>query len=225
VILDPSKPLIISAWGRMGSGKSTFNRRIYASWPHDKICIDVNGDADPGPDAERISAPLPSRFPAAPAGLPGALRRGPRNLHFRADTGSPTYSDDLDRAVGLGLFPQDDPALVWAGEVAEFMPSAQGTRPHMRRALHQNRHYHVTMLFDGPRPVNVDPLVLAQSDLVAIYHLPNPDDRERVAKSIGYPADRFHREHEETLRRGPYWFLLWDAATHQLYRLPPLPQD
>lgn len=31
--------------------------------------------------------------------------------------------------------------------------------------------------------MNVNPLVLAQSDLVAIYHLPNPDDRERVAKT------------------------------------------
>jgi len=95
----------------------------------------------------------------------------------------------------------------------------------MRRLLMQNRHYRATALFDGPRPVNVNPLVLAQSDLVAVYHLPNPDDRERVAKSIGYPVDRFNTEHEAMLRRGPYWFLLWVAGEHQLYRCAPLPLD
>ena len=105
------------------------------------------------------------------------------------------------------------------------MPGAQATRPHMRRLLMQSRHYRATALFDGPRPVNVNPLVLAQSDLVAVYHLPNPDDRERVAKSIGYPTDRFNTEHEAMLRRGPYWFLLWVAGEHQLYRCAPLPLD
>lgn len=223
--IDPTKPSIISAWGRKGSGKSTFNRRLYASWPWDKLCVDVNGDADPGPDAVRISAPLPSRFPTAPPGLPGTPRPGPQNLHYRADPGSPTYTDDLDRAVGMVLNPQDRPALGWFGEVGEFMPSAQRTGPHMRRLLQQNRHYLATGLFDGPRPVNVNPLVLAQSDLVAVYLLPNPDDRERIAKTIGYPVDRFHAECEATYRRGPYWFLLWHSAEHQLYRCAPLPTD
>ena len=225
VQIDPARPIIVSAWGRKGSGKSTFNRRLYWSWPHDKVCIDVNGDADPGPDAERITLPLPERFPAEPAAMLGTPRRGPRNLHFRADPGSATYDDDLDRGVGLALFPQDHRTLVWAGEVGEFMPTAQGTRPHMRRLLQQNRHYRASALFDGPRPVHVNPLVLAQSDLVAVYHLPNPDDRERIAKTIGYPAARFHDECEETFRRGPYWFLLWVAEAHALYRCPPLPQD
>lgn len=223
--LDPTKPMIISAWGRKGSGKSTFNRRIYASWPYDKLCVDVNGDADPGPDAERITLPLPAAFPAPPTGLPGAPRPRYRNLHFRADPGSATYDDDLDRAVGLALFPQRQRALVWAGEVGEFFPNATSTKPHMRRLLQQNRHYSATALFDGPRPVNVNPLVIGQSDIVAIYHLPNPADRERIADTIGYPKTRFHEECETTFRRGPYWYLLWVAGEHQLYRCAPLPND
>lgn len=223
VVIDPARPMIISAWGRKGSGKSTFNRRLYESWPWDKIAIDVNGDADPGPDAERIGLPLPSRFPDAPAGVLGEGPRRPRNLHFRADPGSPTYDEDLDRAVGMALFPQQRRTLVWAGEVGEFMPSAHSTGPHMRRLLQQNRHYHATALFDGPRPAHVNPLVIGQSDLVAVYHLPNPDDRERIAKTIGYPAARFHEECETTFRRGKYWFLLWVAEEHQLFRCPPLP--
>lgn len=224
VVLDPlGEPLIISAWGRKGSGKSTFNRRLYQSWPYNKVCIDVNGDADPGPDAERVTLPLPGRFPEQPPGPPGAPKPGPRNLHFRADPGSPTYDDDLDRAVGLGLYPQRDRALVWAGEASEFMPNAGATRSRMRRLLRQNRHYTVTALFDDPRPAFVNPLVIGQSDLVAIFHLPNPDDRERIAKTIGYPVTRLHTEHEETVRRGKYWFLLWVAEAHQMYRCAPLP--
>lgn len=223
LMLDPSKPMIISAWGRKGSGKSTFNRRIYASWPHDKLCIDVNGDAEPGPDAEKLTGPIPLAFPKQPAGPPGARQPSPRNLYYRADPGSHTYSDDLDRAVGMALFPQDHRTLVWVGEASEFMPNAGATRPHMRRLLRQSRHYHATALFDDPRPAYVNPLVIGQSDLVAIYELPNPDDRERIAKTIGYPADRFNTEHELMLRRGPYWFLLWVSGEHQLYRCAPLP--
>jgi hypothetical protein len=224
-VLDPSTPMLISAWGRKRSGKSTFNRRLFRSYPWDKLCVDVNGDADPGPDAERITPPLPSRWPADPAGHLEGERPRYRNLHYRADPGSPTYTDDLDRAIGMVLHPQAHHGLVWCGEVAEFMPSAQSAGPQMRRLLQQNSHYVATGLFDGPRPVNVDPLVLAQSDLVAVYHLPNPRDRERIADTIGYPPVRFHAECEETWRRGKYWFLLWVAERHQLYRFPPLPVD
>jgi hypothetical protein len=124
----------------------------------------------------------------------------------------------------MALFPQDEPSMLWAGECGELMPNGR-TGPHMRRLLQQNRHHRVTALFDGPRPINVNPLVLAQSDFVFVYHLPNPNDRKRVAESIGYPARRFDEECEATWRKGPYWFLLWHAEAHKLYRMAPLPVD
>jgi hypothetical protein len=226
--IDPMRPMIASAWGRKGAGKSTFTRRLFRSWTRffDALAIDVNGDADPGPEAIVVrrdaAGLLPDAFPAAEQ-LPGAPKPGPRALVFRADPGSPTYADDLDRAVGMALYPQDHRCLVWCGEVGEFTPNAQGTRPHMRRLLMQNRHYLTSALFDGPRPINVDPLILAQSDLCAVYDLPNPADRERVANTIGYPPKRFTEECDITFRRGPYWFLLWHAETHTLYRCAPLP--
>lgn len=224
-VFDPSRHYLFSSWGRKHAGKSTFNRRLFRSYPFDKIAIDVNGDADPGP-AEVIKTPLPAKFPPpSGAGLPGAPRPRHRSLYWRADPGSATYYDDLDRAVGMALFPQDNPTMVWCGEVAEFMPSAMKTAPNMRRLLNQNRHYKASALFDGPRPVHVNPLVLAQSDVIAIYHMPNPDDRERVAKTMGYPADRFNLECAKTWRRGPYWYLLWVSEEQALYRCPPLPED
>lgn len=221
--LNDGRPKIMSAWGRAGSGKSVFNRRLYQSWTGNKLCIDVNGNAEPGEDAERIGADdLRKRWPTTPAEL--GERNKPRNLWFRADPGSATYVDDLDRAVGMALFPQDQPTMIWAGECGELMPNGR-TSPHMRRLLMQGRHHRITALFDGPRPIHVNPLVLAQSTFVAIFHLPNPNDRTRVAESIGYPAKRFDQECEETVRRGKYWFLLWHADAHKLYRMAPLPVD
>jgi hypothetical protein len=217
---DPAKPMFITAWGKKGSGKSVFNREIYRSYTGDKLCIDVNGNAEPGADAERITGDLPKKWPARPTEL--GERRRPRNLHYRAHPGSSTYREDLDRAVALALFPQDHPVLLWAGEVGELQPNGKAG-PHMRTVLQQNRHYRVTALFDGPRPVYVNPLTLAQSNLVAVFRLPNPTDRKRIAEEVGYPPKEFDRVCHETWRRGPHWFVLWDADRDQLWRCPPLP--
>ena len=231
--LNDGKPKIISAFGRAGSGKSVFMRRLYHSWDGDKLCIDVNGNAEPGADAERIGrADLSKRWPAALT-EPGERPR-PRNLHYRADPGAHTYVDDLDRAVGMTLFPQDRPVLLWAGEVGELMPNAHA-QPNMRRVLQQNRHHRVTALFDGPRPVGVHPLVLAQSRFVAIYNVPNPSDRRRIADSIGYDPAAFDAVHTECQRLNgaelkreggsPHWYLLWHANAHQLFIMAPLPVE
>ncbi|HEY0119337.1 MAG TPA: hypothetical protein VGC04_11200 [Cellulomonas sp.] len=225
---DPMRPTLFSSWGRKGSGKSTFNRRIARSWAtwFDELVVDVNGDADPGPAAIPVrrdaAGLLPGAFPEAER-LPGAPAPGPRTLVFRADPGSATYADDLDRAVGMVLYPQTHRCLGWFGEIGEFTPNAQSTRPHMRRLLMQNRHYLASALFDGPRPMNVDPLILGQSDYVAIFDLPNPADRDRVANTIGWKPTLFDKECDETFGRGEFWYLFYDAREHTLYRCPPLP--
>ncbi len=218
--LDPTKPMIVSAWGKKGSGKSYLNRALYKSYPYDRLVIDVNGNADPGEDAEKITAPLPGKFPAGGATL--GERRQARSLWFRAHPASPSYRDDLDRAVALALYPQDHRVCLWAGEVGELQPHSR-PGPHMRTLLMQNRHYNVTALFDGPRPVNVDPLTLAQSNLVAVYPLPNPKDRDRIADSIGFSPKEFTAECFRTWRRGAFHFVLWDSDRDTLYRHEPLP--
>lgn len=223
--LDATKPFIVSAWGRKGSGKSHLNGLLYQSFPGDKLAIDVNGHAYVGPDAERITE-LPKRWPAGTPQL--GERRRPRNLHYQANPAADTYRDDLDRAVAMALFPKDHPVLLWAGEVGELTPNSKA-RPHMRQLLMQNRHHRVAALFDGPRPMNVDVLVLAQSDLVAVFDLPNPADRKRIADSIGYPPKKFDEVCQETWARSDpsdpgSWHVLWDGRTRTLWQVPPLPQ-
>lgn len=222
LFLDHSRPMIISAFGKKGKGKSAFNREIYRSFPGDKLTIDVNGNAEPGEDAEKITEPLKA-FPR-PEGMPGERRRH-RNLHYVADPGSPTYRDDLDRAAGMALFPKNHKVLLWAGEVGELMPNGHAG-PHMRRLLMQSRHYNVTALFDAPRPVELDRLVLGQSNLVAVFELPDPDDRKRLAKVSGFTPSKFDAICLETWDRGDFWFLLINTDAprgKQLWRCAPLP--
>lgn len=215
VDLDPTRNFIISAFGRKGAGKTTFNRRLFRDYPLAKLCIDVNGEADPGEDSKRIHD-VATRMPATPPEEP------PANLHYVADPGSDTYRDDLDRAVGMAMFPKAEQSLVWCGEVGELC-TGNRTGPHLRRLLMQSRHYRTSALFDGPRPMDIDKLVVAQSDFVAIFDLPDPDDRDRVAKGIGWPPQKFRDACEETFRRGEFWHLLWVSRAKQLYRCPPLP--
>ena len=216
VELDPHKNFIMSAFGRKGAGKTTWNRQLYRDYPLSKLCVDVNGEADPGPEATVIRHPE-HRMPTWEKGKPAP------NLHYLADPGSDTYRDDLDRAIGMAMYPSSEQSLVWGGEVGELC-TGNRTGPHLRRLLMQSRHYRTSALFDGPRPVDIDKLVIAQSDYVAVFDLPDPDDRERVAKVIGYPPKRFAEECEGTFRRGEYWHLLWVSKAKTLYRCPPLPE-
>lgn len=216
--LDASRSSIILLVGRKGEGKSVIARNLYRSYPFDKVAVDVNGDADPGPDAEPLRAPLPLAFPVDQDGRP-------RNLHYRADPKSPTYRDDLDRVIGLGLFPANRRSMVWLDEIGE-VTTGNMTPPHLRLLLMQSRHYGpASALLCGPRPMNIDPLCVSQSDRIYIFDLPNPADRVRLAENMGYPPARLHAELEETLRRGQYWHLVYDVRTHTMYRMPPVPES
>lgn len=222
LFLDHARPYVISAFGKKGSGKSAFNREIYRSYPGDKLAIDVNGNADPGEDAEKITEPAKA-WPR-PVEMPGE-RRKPRNLHYVADPGSDTYYDDLDRAVGMALLPQDHRVMLWCGETHELMPNGRA-KAHTRRLLQQNRHYKTTVLFDSPRPVWLDRQVLLQSNLIALFEMPDPDDRARIAKVTGHDARQFEQFLLETWDRGSHWFGLIDTDARrgeQLWRCAPLP--
>jgi hypothetical protein len=216
-VLDPERSTFMLLVGTKGSGKSHHAAWMYRTWPGNKLVLDVTGDAEAGPDAEELRAPLPPKFPRSDDGRP-------RNLRIRLDRTSPTYQDDLDRAVRMALYPRDDPVLFWADEVAE-LGDANTTRPHWSVALWEGRHYRLSILACGPRPQRINPLVVSQADLVAIYRVPNPRDRQRLAENMGYPPARLEAELAETYRRGPYWHLLYDARPNppQLYRMPPLP--
>ncbi len=217
--IDPDRNQLILVVGRKGSGKSVFAREVFRAWPGvDKLVIDPTGDADPGADIithHYTGRQLPRELPTVPRGKFAVVR-------WVADPSAPTYTDDLDRAVQLVLFPKHRRTLLWVDEAGEVFP-ANRTGPYARTLLHQGRHWQASAVIAGPRPMNLDPLVLAQADRVVMYDVPHPRDRERIAQAIGWPPRELNFELDQTRAAGPHWFLMYDAREHMLYRCPPLP--
>lgn len=217
-LLNPDLNQILLVVGRKGSGKSVFAREVFRTWPYiDKFVIDPTGDADPGTDIGTVT------LRKLPRELPEPARRGEFTVtRWIANPSSPTYREDLDRAVGLALYPKHRRVLLWVDEAAEVFPAGR-TGPSGRTLLAQSRHWYASVIMCTPRPINIDPLCLSQADRVVIYDLPHPRDRERVAAGIGIPPADLARALDDTRGRGPHWYLLYDARAHELYRCPPLP--
>jgi hypothetical protein len=115
--------------------------------------------------------------------------------------------------------------MLWAGEAGELMPNGKGGAA-MRRLLMQSRHYKMSVLFDAPRPVWLDRQVLLQSNLIALFDLPDPDDRKRVAQATGHNPKKFDELCQETWDRGEHWFLLINTDARRgerLWSCAPLP--
>jgi hypothetical protein len=234
--LDPSQSIIVSAFGKKRSGKSIVQLMLFRQYPYDKVVIDVAADDGPwGPDVVELhgtAEDLPRHWPEhlrkyGPDGEPL-----PMILRYVPDPGSATELEDMDAVVGLAL--QHGKKTGHCGllvhEVGR-LTTANKTPPHTRRFLMHNRHHHVTGFLCGPRPQDIDTLVLAQSDLVYIFETPNPRDRERVAGTIGWPPRDF-AEAVHGLR--PHGYLLFDAnqpkpeegqEDYRLVDYPGLPID
>ena len=217
--IDPTKNQVITVIGKKGSGKSHAARHLFRSWPgSDRLILDITGDADPGADMDPI--PLPQDATRLP---PLDKEKGPQVYRWIPDTRSPTFRDDLDRAIGMGLYPKDRPVLIWVDESGEVFPVNQ-VGPHGRTSLHQGRHHNLSMILCGPRAMGIEALCVGQADRVLIYNTPSPKDRERIAANIGVNPARLSKELDETRRRGPFWYLMYVAEEDQLYRCPPLPE-
>ena len=225
--MDPMRANFISCFGKKGHGKSTLARRLFDVYPYDRAVIDWHRDVVAGPgrpaDLVDLHPPLPDKWPTAGAGvhLPG-LDKHRSTIAFSPDSGRADYIDDMDRFVGLAYRHGSDlparPAFLWIDEIGELAPVGQ-TQPNMRRMLQLGRHRRITLVMCGPRPINVDPLVLQQSDYVFIFTLPNPADRRRVADTIGWDPREFD---DAVLGLPKYGYLRYDGD--ELVEFPPLPR-
>jgi hypothetical protein len=223
--MDPNKGAFFFATGSKGSGKSVLARSIFESYPYDRLVIDPTGDATEalladGVKVEHLTEPLPITWPSSLDETHPFI-----TASFIPDMGSATALDDMDRALGLAL--KHKRTAVWIDEVGQ-MTKANSTPPSLRRALHHGRHDQLTLIMAGPRPMDIDPLVVAQSDFVAVFALPNPNDRKRVANEIGWPPAIFD---EAVQALGMYEYLWYDAKAFNeetkhlgvLLHMDPLP--
>lgn len=199
-------------FGKKGSGKSVLARRFWDTYPGDELCIDVTKDALTPADVQETFREPPERWPSPPK--EGEAVR----IRYTPDMHSSTWRDDLDRAVGLSsLRKRQGGCLVWIDEIGTVSQTNR-TGPYLRHLLNQGRHDKTSALFCGPRPITLDPLVLAQSDVVYVFALPNPADRRRIADACGIEPATLD---DAVNGLGKHEYLRWDGV--ELVAFPPLP--
>jgi len=211
--LDPRRSNFITIVGRKGSGKSTLARRFFDGYPYDKCVVDVTRDEGEDVTGVRtITDPLPIRWPTNADRTPTVLRYCP-------DMGSATVLEDTDVIFRWAMTHPRQRSCVWVDENESIMP-VHSTPANAKRLLHQGRHRNVTLIVTQIRPAHVNRLVFSQADYVAVYMVPDPDDRKTIAKGIGWPT----RDFDELVHSlGRYEFLWYDAAAHDLAHCDPLP--
>ncbi len=222
---DPSGRLVIgdgrivTVVGRKRSGKSILAGTIARSYPGDLVVLDIAGDDGPeGPNVityRGTSDDFPARWPESQR-----QGRQPMILRICPDAGSPTHLDDMDAAVGLAMAHGHCGLLVHETGV---LAKANQVRPHTRRLLAHNRHSQVTAILCCPRPLDIDPSILGQSDVLYVFRVPQPQDRRRISDVTGSDPALIDRALSE-LR--PHEYLRIDTNADdddRLYQFPPLP--
>lgn len=234
--IDPSKGIVVGCFGKKRSGKSVMGLLLFDAYPYDKVSIDLAKDDGPGyieADSPGVIQ-LRGTVDTLPRNL-DRLRREPgepMTIRYAPDASSPTYLADIDHVIGATYAhgERTGHACLLIHEVGRVARSNR-TPPHMLAALSHNRHAHLTMIMCGPRTKTIDPLVLAQCDIVYAFDLPNPDDRKRLADEIGYDGDL-----DGAIKDLPeHGYLLYDAQIEKpaapddedlrVVECPPLPRE
>lgn len=215
--LDVSTGLIISAYGKKKSGKSVLALMLARSYPGDIVVLDIAGDDGPMPPKRHPSLldqvtddpvhELSGTVDELPSAWPEHLREEKRRMILRyvPDAGSATFAEDMDAVVALAY--AHGKCCLLVHEMGVLAPAGR-VKAHTRRMLMHNRHRQLTVIACMPRPKDIDPLVLGQSDLVYTFDVPQVMDRERIAEVIGWPAKEFAGYVDEL---GPHEYLRFDT--------------
>jgi len=229
--IDIAKAPIVSCVGRKGSGKTVVALMLIESFPGDVVVIDVAGDDGPmGPGVIEWSETvehLPRSFPT----LDRTSERQRLILRYVPDAGSPTFLEDMDAVVGVALkhSTRERPTMLVIHE-GGVLAKANRTPAHTRRVLMHSRHNGLVVVFTMPRALDIDPLVLAQSDVVYNFDLPNPHDKKRVAETIGWQPTEYAAAVDELAEHEYLRFDAKQAAPaagepdYRLIHFAPLPQ-
>lgn len=220
--IDPTRSTLGLFIGGKGTGKSTGARAVFDQWPSHRLVIDPTGDARPDdPLTQPLIKPIPSQIPDV------------RDEHdqlqrftgwIRLDPRSPTYTADLNAAIGMALYPRRWHKLLWIDEygIGTSPHHAKGTE-NDRTMLISSRHYHLSPMLCLPRPKNINKHAIINSDFIVMHRLADVDDREYVAKNADVPFPIFERTYQQNRQRGKHAFVLFHRELELLLDCPPLP--
>lgn len=252
---DPDAGAYLSSFGPKGSGKSELATRLFASYPYNGLVIDHTGDFDPDgrmteelpaalreialsiqdvtddldemSDAE-IDGVLELHKAAAIEAWHGDPYKRYRKYRYVPNFMAKNWLERSDSVVALAYLVGH--CAIVLDEVGSGAPSNRTPR-FTRQALHMGRHQRISMLMPGPRPAELDPLVLNQSDVVTVHGQLHPLDIQRLAKHFG-TSDRELASILESLQRfqradspdyGVGEFLVFFRQDRDLAIYPPLP--
>lgn len=207
--LDTSKGMILAFLGKKRSGKSVLALYWFRSFPGDKAVIDVAGDDGPmGPGVVEIRGTVED----LPRSWPEHLRPAkgvPMILRYVPDPKSPTLLEDIDCFLGMcyAHSSKEKPVAVLVHEMGVAAPAGK-TKANTRAALMHNRHHGLNLFLCMPRALDVEKLVLYQTDLCHNFEMPSQADRDRVAETIGWDKADYTDALEEL---GPNEYLRFDA--------------
>lgn len=199
--------------GYTGSGKSTLARSIFGTVQGPRFIIDPS-DSSLTADVARFGATV--HGPPDPEAVAAQL-----DEHAALDTIRYVPNDPTDRAeydaVYRWLF-DHFPRFTWLDEAGLAAPARRA--PNMvTRYLVQGRKRQLGHLACHTRPREVSRNLIAQSQHVALFALPNPDDRDHVASAVGLTPSTLEQHMGEL---EPHGFLWWNVRTRDLTLCPPL---
>lgn len=245
--LDPDKGAYVASFGPKGTGKSELITRLFARYPYNGLLIDYARDVDPN---YRFTEPMPGPLHALarelgsmgdvdPSSLGGFVERlreawrgeGSKRFHkyrYVPNFVAKDWLDQTDNYIGLAYLLER--CAVELDEINEEAPV--GRTPRWTRAmLRVGRHQRCSMLMAGPRPADLDPMVLNQADVVTIHGQLHELDVNRMAKQL-HLSDREMMDAIRNLQRfergdspleGVGEFLAFFKRGGDLVIYPPLP--
>jgi len=192
----------VAILGTTGSGKSRLARQLFLTAAAPRLVIDpVDSDTTSVPGA--VTVRDPSRLdPAAPTQR--FVPRDPYDLD--------AY-DAVYRWVGANY-----PRYVWCDEAGIAFP-VRSTPRGAAVILTQGRKRSIGHLACHTRPRELDPNIVAQAEHLAVFALPVPDDRRRIAELAGLAPATL----DQLVTSLPlYGFLWWDRRRQLLTVCDPL---
>ena len=214
--LPEGAPLQILIVGKKHEGKSELTYALWQSWEGDRAVLDTTADfigKHPDPDVITLEE-VPDRWPEH-------LRKDGARLSLRyvPNIKAANWREEADRFLGLCY--EHGNMLVVVEEVGNFAPVGIPL-PNTRVILHHGRHQGLYSIWNGPRTIGLDVLVLAQADVVYFYKLPSARDRKRLADNIGVEPEVID-EAVHSLKPHEYGRWVDAAGEGELVIFPPLP--
>ncbi len=191
--------------GATQSGKSVLARRMFEAMAPPRAVVDPKDDPDATGGLYRdrriaVTFSDPNRIPDA-----DSIRFAPRDPH----------DADAYDALYRGLFARRG-IFVWTDEAGIVAPKSGGPAG-FRRLVTQGARWGIGHIALNQRPVDLDRVLLANSEHVIAFRVGDPDDVRRLANIGPTPPKAL----DEKIRRLPPYGFVWYGARDQRWRVIP----